>query len=515
MKLNEQSNQSLSDFIAPLKIALDRYWRVAWPPAVVFLLLGLLLSIVLSPYYTSNAIITNQQQRLNSKLAVTSSKDEQIERLEALKLEVVSRPRLSNILDQYPVYPKYKSARLKEVALKKLKNALDLSPYEGTSAGQKLAQTFKLSFSHSDPEIAFKVTKAISDLFIDESMLNTKIETEGTVEFLDTRLREARQKLEATEKTVRDFQKQNFGKLPDDFQSADVRLKSAQAQLANNSQMIIAKTEKLNFLKKEIQLVASEVPSGGNTENITDPEAGLAQLESALIVLRSKYSDEHPDVIATKKRIEALRARLGKGTGTKGGGTVGRGGAEARSVRREMGDIEAELVALNQENKSLKDAIVELENNIKEMPIKGQDLIKIKRDYENTRETYDKLLAARQEADFQKDLVSSQKGEQFKIVDPPTMPTEPDGPPRLIIAIVSVILSILLFFGISFGCYFSNSAFKTKDEIESELGIPVLGVVPPIATINSSLRKQKATNKSILLSFFALIVGVILILILS
>ena len=381
MKLDEQSNQSFSDLIAPIKIALDRYWRIAWPPATVIVILGLFLSIKLAPYYSADVLISNQQQRMNSKLVVSPSKEDQNERLQSLIFEVISRPRLSNILDQYPVYPNLKGAKLKDDALKKLRASLEITP-ESSTTGQRLNQTFRLSFSHRDPQLAYQVTKAISDLFIDESMLNTKIETEGTVEFIDTKLREARQQLEATEKAVQDFQKQNFGKLPDDFQSTDARLKSAQSQLATNSQMIIAKTEKLNFLRREMQLVSQEAPvNAGNVDNISDPESGLAQLESALVVLRSKYSDEHPDVISTKKRIEGLRARIaGSRTGKSEGNLPSRGNPETRSVRRAIGDLEAELVALNQENVNLKNTLTQLENNIKDMPIKAPDLIKIKRD---------------------------------------------------------------------------------------------------------------------------------------
>lgn len=513
MKLGEQSNQSFTDFIAPFKIALDRYWRIAWPPAAVVTILGLSLSLMLAPYYSADVLISNQQQRLASKLVVSPSKDDQSERLQALIFEVISRPRLSNILDQYPIYPNLKGAKLKDDALKKLKSSLEITP-ESSTTGQRLNQTFRLSFSHRDPQLAYQVTKAISDLFIDESMLNTKIESEGTVEFLDTKLREARQKLEATEKTVQVFQKQNYGKLPEDLQSSDFRYKNALAQLANNTQLIIAKTEKLAFMKKEMNLVAQEIPAG-NVDNISDPESGLAQLESALVVLRSKYSDEHPDVISTKKRIEALRARMGKGGKSPGGYVGGRGNAETRSVRRAIGDLDAELSALNQENIDLKNTLTQLENNMKEMPLKGQDLIKIKRDYENVKDNYEKLLAAREEAELQKDLISSQKGSQFRIVDPPSVPTIPDGPPRLIIAGVSILIGIIVFFSVSIGQYFSIDAFKFKEEIESELGVSVIGVVPPIATYASKLQRQKTVNSSILLSISLLIVGMILILFLS
>ena len=116
---------------------------------------------------------------------------------------------------------------------------------------------------------------------------------------------------------------------------------------------------------------------------------------------------------------------------------------------------------------------------------------------------------------MQKDLISSQKGTQFRIVDPPAIPTIADGPPRLLIAVASLIIGLILFLSVAIGAYFSSDSFKFKEEIESELGLEVLGVVPPIATKTAGLSRQNATNLSILLSIGSMILGLVLIIILT
>jgi len=515
MNVNEQTSQPFSELILPFKTALTRYWSLSWAPALVISSLILIGGFRYPSYYISDVLISIQQQRLTAKIVEAPSKDDQAERLQALIFEMISRPRLIGIIDQFGLYPGLEGARGREFALQRLRSAIEIIP-ESSTTGQRLTQTFRLTFTHRDPKTAYEVTKAISNLFIDESILSTKGETEGTVEFLDAQLRAARQKLETMEQQVQAFVRANFGKLPEHLEAGVARLESAQSQLATNSQLITAKTQKLEFLRREMSLESRDIPvyaDGSGQPNSGDPAENLAQLESALVVLRSKYSDEHPDVISAKARIAALRARVGeKDSSGKGPKVIGRRvSGEARSVRREIGEIEAELASLNQEDTHLKESIAQLEKDIKEMPIKEQELIKIRRDYDNTKANYERLSAAREDAVLQRDLASSQKGTQFKIVDPAALPMVPAGPPRLMIAGGALAAGLLLLFGLPMALYFMNSSFKSRDEVESELGLSVIGIVPPMDTPRALMQSKRAVSTALVASAVTFVAGSVLI----
>jgi polysaccharide chain length determinant protein (PEP-CTERM system associated) len=522
MNIYEQTNQSFSEITLPLRSAVSRYWFVSWAPAVVVCALALFLTFKIPSYYVSDVLISIQPQKLTAKIVDSPSKEDQTERFQSLILEMISRPRLMGIMDKLGLYPELVSRGVKgrEEALQKFRKSIEITPEDSTT-GQRLSQTFRLGFSHTDAKTAYEVTKAISNLFIDESILSKKGETEGTVEFLDAQLRTAREKLENTEKQVQGFVRANFGKLPEHLQAAVARLESNQQQLATNAQLITAKTQKLEFLRQELKIdkgvpVFAGGPSGG--DNNDDPVQSLAQLEAALAVLRSRYSDQHPDVIAAKSRIQALRQQISAGAksdGKNGPRVVGtRMSPETRNTRHEMADLEAELASLNQDNTHLKKSIDELESDIKEMPLKEQELIKINRDYNNVKANYEKLMAAREEAGLQRDLVSSQKGTQFKVVDPAAVPLVPSGPPRLIIAISGLLLSGLVFFGLPMALYFLNSGFKYRDEIENELGINVIGVIPPMETPKAMMLARKAVSASLAASVISFVAGSVLILLL-
>lgn len=508
----DQSGKSFSEVVLPFKSALSRYWTVAWAPALVICGLVVVVGIRLPNYFLSDSLIYIQPQKVNTKLIENPDKDEKSERLESLVYEILSRPRLRSIIEQFNLYPHMQGVIGKEKALRQLKDAIEIEPVT-SQTGHQLLQTFRLSFTHNDPKIAFEVNKALSNLFIEESIISTKSETQGTEEFLDAQLRSARQKLEATEERVQGFVRENFGKLPEHLDAAVARLENAQSQLATNSQLITANTTRLNTLRRELELLEREpaqvVASGGTTTN--DPGEALDQLTASLAILRSRYSDEHPDVIKTKRQIEALRSQVSSGSGSRPAGatTVRRGGSqqEARQLRIEMGEVQAQLNQLEVENKQLKQNIGQLERNIQEMPLKEQELVKIKRDYSLVKQNYERLLAAREEAGLQTSLASSQKGTQFKIVEPPSMPVIPSGPNRLLICAAGIIAGLIIFFIIPLGLFFTNSSFKFRDEMESELGVHVLGIVPPMDTPRAALLSRRASSASVVFSLLGFVAG--------
>lgn len=518
MNLDIQNRKSFSELFAVAKTAFKRYWRVAWAPALVVLSLVTVLSMRLPDYYLSDVVIFMQPQKISSKIVGAPEKEEQQERFEALIQELLSRTRLSAIIDRFKLYPEYKGIIGKEKALNFFHQAIKVDPMM-SPAGKPLNQTFKVSFKHWDAKTAYDVTQALSNLFIEESMLNQRSETQGTEEFLDSQMREARQKLEQTEAAVQDFVRKNVGKLPEHRDQGLVRLQNMQSQMSTNSQMISSNAARVSYLQSELGLTIKEAAaSGANPADAAavdaDPETSLAQLKRALVVLRSRYSDKHPDVINTKNRIAMLEAKLASGDtgGAKKGGFLFGAGVEGRNIRREIGELEVQTQALRDENKSLKEQIDQLTADIKAMPIKEQELTKINRDYANVKANYERLLAAKEEASIQSSLVRSQKGSQFRIVDPPSRPAIPAGPPRLIVFGVGVAAALLVFLAIPAGLFFFNGGFKFHEEAEAELEIPVIGVVPPMDTPTAKILARRSSATTFVASVVSFFGGTLIIL---
>lgn len=485
MNFEETTKISFSEIKAIMRGALKRYWRYGIVPAVIVALTVVVVAFLLPPYFTSEALLIIQPQRITSELIKKSPneiKDEMQGLMEEISTEILSRAKLRSIIEKYDLYPEFQGVVGKEQAIQKFKQAIELNPVV-SSSGKEYVSTFSLSYTHQDAKTAFEVTKILSDKFVEESMLNKRAEMQRTEEFLDSQLAETRKKLEITEDQLQKFERANFGRLPDYLNAAVARLQNLQAQIDSNQKSIESSVQRKSQLRDELNSVSRTIPMPNGGVEVSNPQDGVAQLEAALVALRSRYSEQHPDVIATKKRLEALKAQMAAGGDTHS--SSARSGSVssnpmAINIRSEQNKLEVEITTRENENKRLKEQVAKLQEDIEAMPTKDQEMIKIKRDYENINSQYNKLLADRARVNFEADMYRNQAGTQIKLVNPAELPVIAAGPPRALIALAGIFAALAVFCSIPFGLFYVNNAYKFRSDIEADLGLPVFGVIPPI-----------------------------------
>src|SRR6185295_14298338 len=82
-----------------------------------------------------------------------------------------------------------------------------------------------------DPQVAQRVTKELTDLFISENLEARQEQSENTTQFLESHLEEARKSLSEQEEKIREFKDQHLGDLPGQLQSNLQILSGLQTQL--------------------------------------------------------------------------------------------------------------------------------------------------------------------------------------------------------------------------------------------------------------------------------------------
>jgi len=115
---------------------------------------------------------------------------------------------------------------------------------------------------------------------------------------------------------------------------------------------------------------------------------------------------------------------------------------------------------------------------IEETPKREQELLSTRRDYENLQELYNSLLERKLEAEIAVSMEKKQKGEQFKVIDPAKIPSRPVEPDVMQIILLTLVLGLGLGGGLAYMMEAMDTSFKTTDEIEDELQLPVLVSMP-------------------------------------
>ena len=148
----------------------------------------------------------------------------------------------------------------------------------------------------------------LTSLFIDENLKSQQQQSENTTAFLESQLTSARSQLEEQEAKVRAFKAKHLGDLPSQLETNIQILTGLQTQLDNNQRALDgAKQQKLYLesLLQQYQTVQGRLGSGDATA--TSPEIldkELLDLRTRLADARSRYTEDFPDVVSLKQKID-------------------------------------------------------------------------------------------------------------------------------------------------------------------------------------------------------------------
>jgi succinoglycan biosynthesis transport protein ExoP len=103
-----------------------------------------------------------------------------------------------------------------------------------------------------------------------------------------------------------------------------------------------------------------------------------------------------------------------------------------------------EIQNYQQREKKIESDITTYQARLNLTPETEQELADISRGYEESKANYDSLLQKQNQSQLATSLEQRQQGEQFRILDPPSLPARPSAPNHLLISIAGLMLGFAL-----------------------------------------------------------------------
>ena len=455
------------------------------------------------------------------------------DRLQSIGQEIMSRTRLEQVIDEFKLYrEESKSLRREEIVELMQKNIqVQIKGKEGRGEYQGF---FTISYIGKDPRVVTLVTNKLASLFIEENLKLREQQAVGTSEFLSIELEATKAKLEKQEEVITEFKRKYMGELPeqreanlrvldqlqmqsqrigDGIKAAQDRRLLIQKQLQDYEMLINAATQSLAAQEEVAREASAPTPSSpaaaGKSRN---PYAvQLEQYRNHLSDLQAKYTEKHPDILLTKKKIADLESKSAQFEAGQAGaektekekppataGAPGRPLTAKRGVSLEPGlnprykELENQLLSAGMEIERLKQDDVKIRNQIalyrqriENTPSREQELTILSRDYNNTREAYASLLKKSQAAQQAESLERRQKGEQFKILDPARIPEKPYRPDIPKILLIGLFLGFFSGVAAAFFREQMDRSFRDAEDLQVALGFKVLANIPRIGAKSS------------------------------
>jgi len=469
-----------------IDLVLRRRWLIAIP-TIVLGALGLVFAITLPSYYKSTTVIMVEKQQVPEAYVTPTDKTPFNQRLNTLRQQIMSRPKLEKIISDYHLYQDGLSGNPVKVVLRKMGLNLKTGPgskeavldrmsddIDARVIGGSSGDAFSITYSSTDPALAMQVTNTLASLFIEENLKAREEYAEGTSDFLADELANAKKNLETQERAVRAYKEKYMGALPQELDANLRTLDRLQVELQT-----VVNEEKAEEDRK--MLLESQLNSSGGARAPLNPLADeLARLQENLANLLSIYKEDYPDVVMTKRRIQEIKSLMARNAAGKEKGELDDVKPEVRNpeVYNNLVNVKSRIAALKQRNSEIRKQMKSLEGRVEQTPANEQRFADLRRDYDISLKNYQTLLEKKLNAKLSENLEKRQKGERFSVIDPANLPEKPFKPRRGFIAIFGLAAGLGTGLGLAMLLDFMNPAFRRPEDFEGVFDFPVLASIP-------------------------------------
>lgn len=356
-----------------------------------------------------------------------------------------------------------------------------------TVSQQGKSQLVTVSVDMHDARMAALASNALAKGFI-ESQLEATMEMSATAtDWMNSRLGELREKLKLAEDRLQDYrQKENLVDVDgvSSIVAGELNL-TADRMIDARRQRAEAESQfrQVQALGKGSWERLATLPAVLGHPLIQQFKAEEAKAKAKVEELSRRYGARHPAMEGARSELNAATASL-KG-----------------QVEQIVAGIERNYqLAVANEN-SLRASFNANRAEIQQISAKEFRLRELQREVETNRALYDTFMTRLKETSATADLETA----NARIVDPAVIPSEPIKPKKALIVAIAGILALFAGIGLTLLLDALNNTFKSTQEVENKLNVPVLGILPMLkkTTERSQLArmfvedKEKAFSESI------------------
>ncbi|WP_119418797.1 XrtA system polysaccharide chain length determinant [Desertibaculum subflavum] len=503
--------------IAELLPELLAYARGAWKRRWIALALAWLICLVgwavvavlPNNYSASTRVYVDTDSLLAPLLKGLTVEPNLAQQVQVMQRTLLTRPNVERVIRMADLDLKARNQQEHDALVESLSSRIEILGDRGAR------NLFAINYSSSDAAEALRVVQSLLTIFVESNVGDSRREMEQAQAFLNRQIADYERQLQEAERRLSEFKQENIGKLPQEgtayqaLGSAEVQVQAARRELGEAQIRLEAIQRQLRETSPTLAVESAPVVMIDRGRQLSSEEETLSsrlkELQTSLDSLTLRFTDKHPDVAQTRRQIASVQADLdaarkraeeegrnrpaGSPGSTRARSTVSNPVYEQLRIRQ--GDAEANL-ELAQRRLSEAEALYKqrVADTSQAAALEARQA-NLNRDYGVIKKQYDELLARRESArlaqakDDRRDTSLS-----FRIVEPPTQPSKPSGPPRLLYA------SMILVAGLAAGAALAvlltllDDSMATIAKVRRTFAYPVLGAVSRLTT--SVERRQKA-----------------------
>ncbi len=501
MSMIESRELTMDDYLAMVR----RRLKVILIPALLAPLAAFLISYAFPPKYTSQSLVLVEGQKVPDSYVQSVITADFTQRLQTMKQQVIARNRLRAMIERMGLAkPGDESKLIDQIQTDLSVSTIPVDPSaSGASSSSSSGSTkktktrkptggtampgFIVSFTSSTPQQAQQICSEITSMLLTEN-LNTRAQvSQGTTDFLGRQVDDAKRALDEQDTKMAAFKRQYMGQLPGDAENNLRILMSMNTQLDATTQTLNRAQQDKAYTES---LLAQQLSAWKSSQSSTNPqtlEQQLNLLQTQLLQLQGRYTEDHPDVIKTKTEIGEVKKRLAEVNDAAGkpSDTTQKANAseppEIRQLRLQVHQYENIIAQASGDQKRLQGQIQVYQSRTAMSPGIEEQFNVLTRDHDNAQNVYRDLTAKKSSSELATNMENQQQGEQMKILNPATLPSDQTFPNRPLFAGGGQGAGVLLGIATAIWLELRDKSIRTERDAATAMDLPLLVSVPWVA----------------------------------
>jgi len=476
-------------------------WQWRWLGLGVAWAVGIIAALVVwhmpDRYEASARIWVDTQSVLKplmSGLAVQPNIDQQVD---ILSRTLINRPNIEKLIRMADLDHSVMNKEEQDELTDRLIKTLQIK-----GAGRD--NLYTLSYRDEQPEKAKRVVQSLASIFVESSLGNKRRDTDSAKQFIEEQIKVYEAKLGDAENRLKDFKLRHLEINNAEGKNVFVRMGEIETAL-NQARLSLREAE--NSREAIKRQIAGEQPTlaspgallGSTRIAVPEVDGRLETLKRNLDTLLQSFTEQHPDVVGTKRVIAELEEQR-------------RQEVAARMAVAAAKGQNVQIVTINNENpvyQKLKVALAEAEAQVaslqtrvneyearynrfkaamKVLPEIEAEFAQLNRDYEVHKKQYETLVARRESAAISGQMDVSTSIAEFRVIDPPRVSPRPIAPNRPLLFGLALLGALGAGIFAAIAAHQIRPAFSDALSLGQATGFPVIGAV--------SLRMSETLSRS-------------------
>ncbi len=350
-----------------------------------------------------------------------------------------------------------------------------------SNSGKKIIH---ISFKDRNPQRAMLATKAMSEIFIRESILIKQKDSQNAFDFINTQAGIYHKKLTDADRAIKEFREKNVDSTPGAMQVATERVLTLTRELEDLDIEILGEKSKLTAQRLQLS-------GGGGAENTASIEREVAlrtritTLKVSLEDLRLTYEDTYPDIVQIKSQIESTEDRIRKEIETRNSEDkqINQGLSDsplAQELRSAILNTQTSVSTLNSRKEQLNILLDNERKKINRINNVDVEITELTRDSKVNQDKYNQLVEQRESARISRDMDLANQGINARIQEAAFLPASPKGVRFLHIMVIGLLFSFGVPISIVFGLTILDQKIRDSKTVTDKLQLPVLASLHPV-----------------------------------